>query len=59
MKRKEILYDEIITEYNGESFNHGEVRYHMIPPLKTDKAELISLHIDLGLAIEEKIAMIL
>ena len=27
MKTKEILYDEIITEYNGELFNHGEVIY--------------------------------
>ncbi len=27
MKTKEILYDEIITEYNGELFKQGEIVY--------------------------------
>lgn len=27
MRRKEILYDEIFTEYEGELFLHGEVTY--------------------------------
>ena len=27
MKNKEILYDDIITEHNGELFKHGEVTY--------------------------------
>ena len=54
MKRKEILYDEIITEYNGQSFKQGEVRYNKIPQLKSDEAKLLSLHVDLNLAIEEK-----
>lgn len=27
MKSREVLYDEIITEYAGTNFTHGEVRY--------------------------------
>lgn len=36
MKRKEILYDEIITEYNGELFNHGEIVYRDMRPRITE-----------------------
>lgn len=35
MKTKEILYDEIITEYNGQLFNHGEVVYTDMRPRVT------------------------
>ena len=54
MKRKEVLYDEIITEYNGEKFKHGEVICNKMPQLETDEVELLSLHIDLGFVIAEK-----
>lgn len=33
MQNKEILYDTIVTEYNGVPYTHGEVIYEPFDPL--------------------------
>lgn len=49
MKTKEILYDEITTEYNGEFFNHGKIEYKDIQ--REDKSELTRVEVDFRMAI--------
>lgn len=48
MKTKEILYDEITTEYNGEFFNHGKIEYKDIQ--REDKSELTRVEVDFRMA---------
>lgn len=54
MKRKEILYDTIVTEYNGTPYTHGEIVYQDIPLHKNDEPELVSTHVTLNMAIIKK-----
>lgn len=54
MKTKEILYDTIVTKYNGTTYTHGEITYSNIPPLKHDELELVSAQVVFSLAINKK-----
>lgn len=49
MKTKEILYDEIITEYNGQPFKQGEIRYRFLN--REDVPGLTRVEGDLNMAI--------
>ncbi len=50
MKTKTINYDEIITEYADEEFNHGEVTYEDYE--NRLGMEMLTANIDVRLAIE-------
>ena len=52
MKTKEILLDDIITEYNGELFKHGEVKYEILD--RDDIPGLTKTQVDFGMVIRKE-----